>query len=167
MKATRIAAVLIFAFLFGGSGAEVAVQTKRAIDRHRAAHEEGSAGELVALEIRREGELVARPRVIASPGRATQLVLRDPSSPSAVRLALRVETAREPSGDLSVEYALEVPGEELTAIGRVSVTPGVEAPLQLGEGSLTATLVTLPVPSEAFDAYLAAERQARPAVEPM
>ncbi|GEJ57584.1 hypothetical protein [Anaeromyxobacter diazotrophicus] len=160
MKRTRAVAIVLFAFLFGGSSAEVAVQAKRAIDRHLAAEEEGSAGELVAFELRGAGgELLARPRLLATPGRPAQLELRDPERPHLVRVALRVETTREASGDVSVEYELELPGQPL-ALGRVSVTPGVEQALDLGEG-LAATLLTLPVPSAAFDAYLAAERQAR------
>lgn len=168
MKPTRIAAILMLAFLFGGSSAEVAVQTKRAIERHRAAHEEGSAGELVALEIHRDdGELLARPRVIAAPGRAAELVLRDPERPGQIRLALRVETTREPSGDLAVDYELSMPGEELVCRGRVSMTPGVEQQLDTGDHPVVATLFAIPVPSAAFDAYLDAERAARAMMKPI
>lgn len=87
MKPTRITAILVLSFAFGGSSAEVAVRAKRAIDRQRSAQVEGSAGELVALEIQRgDGEVVARPRVVTAPGRPTQLVLRDPENPGGVRL---------------------------------------------------------------------------------
>ena len=163
MKPTRIAAILLLAFLFGGSSAEVAVQTKRALDRHRTAREEGSAGELVAVEIQRDGgEVLARPRVIAAPGRAAQILLREPGDSGSVRLALRLETAREPSGDVSIAYELELPAEDLVAVGRVTATPGVEQALDLGgRHALSATVFTLPVPSAAFDAYIAAEREAR------
>jgi hypothetical protein len=164
MKPTRIVAILLLAFVFGGGSAEVAVRAKRAIDRHRAVQEEGSAGELVALEIHREdGEILARPRVVASPGRATQLILRDPENPGEVRLALRVETTRQASGDLAVDYELSMPGEDLVSRGRVSITPGVEQRLELGDHPLTATLFAIPVPSAAFDAYLESERAARTA----
>ena len=167
MKPTRIAAILMLAFLFGGSSAEVAVQTKRAIDRHRAAQEDGSAGELVSFEIHREdGELLARPRVIAAPGRSAELVLRSADDPGQVRLSLRVETTREPDGDVGVQYELQVPGEALACRGRVSLTPGVEQRIALGDHPLTATLFTIPVPSAAFDAYLEAERAARRVVNP-
>src|SRR5271167_4708437 len=105
MKSTRIVAILILSFLFGGGSAEVAVNAQRALHRHIGSTEEGAAGELVALEIHRgDGEVVARPRVIASPGHVAELVLRDPEDPSRVRLALRVETTREASGNLSVDY---------------------------------------------------------------
>src|SRR5690349_13207009 len=120
MKPTRIAAILMLAFLFGGSSAEVAVQAKRAIDRHRAAREPGSAGDLVALEIHGEdGELLARPRVLSAPGRSAQLVLRDPFDPALVRLALRIATVREPSGDLSVQYDIELPSAAVRSSGTV------------------------------------------------
>jgi hypothetical protein len=166
MKPNRIAAILILAFLFGGSSAEVAVHAKRAIDRHRAAQEEGSAGELVAFEIHREdGELLARPRVIASPGRATQLLLRDPENPDQVHLSLRVETTREASGDLAVDYQLSMPREELVCRGRVNMTLGVEQKIDLGDRPLTATLFAIPVPSAAFDAYLQSERAAHTGVK--
>jgi hypothetical protein len=167
MKPTRIAAILMLSFLFGGSSAEVAVQTRRAIERHRAAQEDGAAGELVAFEIHREdGELLARPRLIAPPGRAAELVLRSPGDPDQVRLSLRVETKREPDGDLAVSYELTMPGEALACRGHVSVTPGVERTVALGDHPLTATLFTIPVPSAAFDAYLEAERAARARVDP-
>lgn len=172
MKVTRVAIVLLFSFLFGGSSAELAVQTKRALDRQKAEREqpaqtEGSAGELVALQIQRvDGAVVARPRLIASPGRAAQLVLRDPERPERIRLSLRVETTRQASG-LRVEYLLTIPAEELVCRGSVLMTPGVERRLDLGRRPLTATLVAMPVPSPAFDAFLRSERKARRLAEPI
>jgi hypothetical protein len=169
MKTTRTLAVLLLAFLFGGSSAEVAVKTKRALDRHRpTSEEEGSAGELVALEIQRpDGEVVARPRLIATPGRSARLELRDPEHPGAVRLALRIQTSRDPSGDVELAWELSMPGEALACSGRVSMAPGVERPLDLGGHPLSAVVMTLPVPSAAFDAYLDADRQARRALKPI
>ena len=162
MKPTRIVATLILAFLFGGSSAEVAMQTKRAIDRHRASAEEGSAGELVELEIRDlDGQLLARPRLIATPRRSTELVLRNPENPDVVELSLRIQTEREPSGDVSIDYELSMPAQSLSSAGRLSITPGVEQRLDLGDHAASATLFTIPVPSAAFDAYLEAERTAR------
>lgn len=162
MRASRVAPILVLAFLFGGSSAEMAVQTSRAIARARAERRIGSAGDLVVLEVRGEdGDTLARPRLVSPPGRPTQLVLRDPLDPERVRLSLRVETAREPTGDVSVEYFLEIPALELVSAGRVSATPGVELPLDLG-GMVYAKLLTLPVPSAAFDAYLEAEAQRPP-----
>lgn len=164
MKRTRAIAIVLFAFLFGGSSAEVAVRAKRAIDRHLA-EEEGSAGQLVALELRGPGgDLLARPRLIAPPGRPAQLELRDPEQPWHVRVALRVEATREVSGDVALDYELDVPGEDVAHRGRATTTPGVEQALDLGESRLAVTVLTLPVPSPAFDAYLAAEREARLAV---
>jgi hypothetical protein len=163
MKPTRVVAILLLAFAFGGGSAEVAVHARRAIDRQRAP-QEGSAGELLSLEIHREdGELLARPRVVTSPGRTAQLVLHDPENPTVVRLALRLETTREASGDLSVDYELSMPREDLVSRGRVSMAPGVEQRLELGDHPLTATLLAIPVPSAAFDAYLQSERAARKA----
>jgi len=168
MKSTRIVAILILSFLFGGGSAEVAVNAQRALHRRLSPQEEGSAGELVALQIQRDdGEVVARPRVIASPGHVAQLVLRDPEDPSRVRLALRVETTREASGDVAVDYLISVPGEELVCSGRVSVAYGVERKLDLGRHPLTATLVAVPVPSAAFDAFLKSERASRRVVLPI
>ena len=156
MKASRIAALLLLSFLFGGSSAEMAVQTSRALSRARA-ERLGSSGDLVALEVQGEEGTIARPRLLAPPGRPVQMLLRDPLEPERVRLSLRVETFREATGDVSVEYALAIPARELVAMGRVMVTPGVEHHLDLG-GAVQATLLTLPVPSAAFDAYLEAER---------
>ncbi len=159
MRLTRIAATLVLAFLLGGSSAEIALQTKRAIERHRAAQEDGSAGELVALELRdADGQLIARPRVIAPAGRSTEVVLRDPENPDLVRLALRLDTDRQLSGDLLVAYDLQLPAEGIATSGRVSVTPGVEQQLELGDVAVAATIFTIPVPSPAFEAYLEAER---------
>ena len=166
MRPTRIAAILALSFILGGGSAEVAVQAKRAIDRHLASREEGSAGELVELEIhRQDGELLARPRVIASPGRPAELVLRNPENPAEVHLSLRVETVREPSGDLSVDYELSMPGEEVACKGRISMTPGVEQHLDLGDHPLVATIFAVPVPSAAFDAYLENGRAAHGGVK--
>ncbi len=53
---------------------------------------------------------------------------------------------------------LEIPACAVAALGRVTATPGVKNTLALGDGSLEATLVTLPVPSAAFDTYLEGER---------
>lgn len=158
MNASRFAALLVLAFLFGGSSAEVAVQTGRAIARARADRQVGSAGDLVALELRDDAGTIARPRLVAPLGRPAHLTLRDPLEPDRVRLQLRVEAIREPAGDVSVEYLLEIPSRAVAALGKVTVTPGVEHTLSLGDGSLVATLLTLPVPSAAFDAYLEAER---------
>lgn len=158
MTASRIPALLLLAFLFGGSSAEVAVRTSRALARARAEREVGSAGDLVAMEVRDEVGTIARPRLVAPVGRPVQLTLRDPLEPDRVRLHLRVEATRDPAGDVLVEYALEIPARAINALGKVTVTPGVEHTLTLGDGRLVATLLTLPVPSAAFDAYLEADR---------
>ncbi|HEU4383939.1 MAG TPA: hypothetical protein VFR85_10635 [Anaeromyxobacteraceae bacterium] len=157
MSASRVAALLVLAFLFGGSSAEVAVQTSRALARARADREVGSAGDLVALEVRDDGATIARPRLLAPVGRPVQLTVRDPLEPDRVRLQLRVEAIREPAGDVSLEYALDIPARSVAALGRITVTPGVEQTLALG-GAVEATLLTLPVPSAAFEAYLEDER---------
>jgi hypothetical protein len=161
MKSIRAVAIVLLSFLVGGSSAEVAVQTHRVLHRARSA-EAGEGGDLVALEVRGEaGELIARPRVITTPGRAAHLVLRDPADPERVRLTLRVEASREPSGDVAVDYELSLPEQECLAAGRLSATPGVEEPIDLGHLPITATLLTLPVPSAAFDAFLESERRIR------
>jgi hypothetical protein len=160
MKPTRVIAVVLLSFLLGGGSAEVAVQTHRAL--HRRAPEVGSAGDLVAFEVRGEGgELIARPRVIASPGRPAHMILRDPLDPDRIRLELRVEATREISGEVSLDYQLSMPEEDLACGGRLSTTPGVEQNIDVGDRPLTAKLMTLPVPSAAFDAFLEAERLAR------
>ncbi len=157
MRPRQIAALLVLAFLFGGSSAEVAVQTSRAVKRARA-DRMGSVGDLVAFQVLDEtGQVIARPRLIAPLGRAAHLVLRDPLDPETVQLALHVETAREASGDILLDYALELPGRSVSASGKVSVTPGVERVLALGDGPVSGKLLALPVPSAAFDAYLEAE----------
>jgi hypothetical protein len=161
MKRTRAVAIVLLSFLLGGSSAEVAVQTHRALHRSHAP-DPGEGGDLVALEVRGEsGAVIARPRVITTPGRAAHLILRDPSDPERVRLTLRVEATREPSGEVSVEYELALPERDCLAAGRLYTTPGVEAPLDLGALPVTATLLTLPVPSAAFDAFLEGERRIR------
>lgn len=160
MKTARAIAVVMLAFLLGGSSAEVAVQTHRALHRQKPAS--GDGGDLVALELRGEdGEVIARPRLIAPPGRAAHLVLRDPADPRRVRFTLRVEATREPTGEISVDYELSFPFEAASISGRVSATEGVEHALDLGSLPLTATLLAVRVPSAAFDAFLEAERRIR------
>jgi hypothetical protein len=163
MKTYRAVATVLLAFLLGGSSAEVAVQTRRAIHRARAAEPvEGAGGSLLALELRApDGMVIARPRLIAAPGRAAHLIVRDPRNPEQVRLTLRLEASREPSGDVAVDWELTLPGELRPWTGRASATPGVELALDLGDRPYTATLLALPVPSAAFDAFLEAERRMR------
>jgi hypothetical protein len=159
MRFTRIAATLVLAFLFGGGAAETFLKTRAAIERQRTPTEEGSAGELVSLELQDEGgEIIARPRMVVSPGRAAELVVRNPEDPAQVRLSLRVETERQPSGLLIVEYRILLPMFAVETSGRINVTPGVEQPIDFGALPLGATIFTIPVPSPAFDAYLEFER---------
>ncbi len=161
MSPTRVAAILVLAFVFGGSSAEVAVRTHQAIARARAERELGSAGQLVALELTSaEGEVVARPRVIAPAGKRAQLVLHDPVRSGEVRLAFRVEAVREPSGEIALDYTLWLPQRAIAARGKLSLTPGVEERVMLADGSV-ATWLAVPVPSAAFDAFLEGEAARR------
>jgi hypothetical protein len=164
MRPLRIAALLIGAFLVGGGSAEVAVRTHAAVERARADREVGSAGQLVALELHDgEGALIARPRLIAPHGRRAELVLHDPLRPGDVRVAFRVEATREPSGEIALQYALYLPDQAISERGRLSLTPGVEQQVDVGDGLLVATWLAVPVPSAAFDALMEAEAQRRPA----
>jgi len=88
MKPARIAAILMLAFLFGGSSAEVAVQAKDALARrHREAS--GSQAAVDAVDV---------PEQV---------------SPQVVRFAVRVVTWREPSGGVRVALlAVRVPAPE-------------------------------------------------------
>jgi hypothetical protein len=164
MKPSRIALLLAAAFLAGGGSAEVAVRTHHAMEKARADREVGVAGQLVSLELTdADGEVVARPRVIAPHGKRAELVLHDPANPDEVRLAFRVEAVREPSGDIALDYALWLPSRAVAAKGKLSLTPGVEQALRLPGGTLVATWLAVPVPSAAFDAFLEAESARRPA----
>ena len=141
-------------------------RTPRPVASHRSAsggHEPpvprpGAAGQLVQLQVTSAGgEVLARPRLIAPAGKQAEVVLHDPARPGEVRLALRIEAARDPSGEIELRYALWIPERALSMHGRVSLTPGVEQELPLGDGTLVASILALPVPSAAFDAYLEAE----------
>jgi hypothetical protein len=162
----RFAAVLALAFAFGGGSAEVAVRTHRAIEKAKAERMIGSAGQLVALQLTDEnGDVVARPRLICPVGKKAELVLHDPLDPQDVKIAFRVEAVRGPSGDISLDYTLWVPDRAIATSGTVSLTPGVEHAVAIGNGTLVATWMAVPVPSAAFDAFLEAE-QARRVVKP-
>ena len=153
-----VALVLAAAFLVGAGSAEVAVRAHDAIARERQEREIGGAGQLVQLQLTRaDGEVLARPRLIAPVGKVAELVLHDPARPGDIRLAFRVEATREPSGEIALRYALWVPDGAVSARGTVSLTPGVEHALALADGTLVASFLALPVPSAAFDAYLEAE----------
>ncbi len=159
-----VALVLAAAFLVGAGSAEVAVRTHDAIERVRQEREIGAAGQLVQIQITGVGgEVLARPRLIAPAGKVAELVLHDPARPDVVRLAFRVEATREPSGEISLRYSLWVPERAVSAQGELSLTPGVEHELALGEGegALVASFLAVPVPSAAFDAYLEAEAARR------
>jgi hypothetical protein len=158
----RLALIVAGAFLFGGASAEVAVRTHRAVERVRTEREIGAAGQLVSLQITgAQGEVLARPRLIAPRGKAAELVLHDPGADGAVRLTFRVEAERVPTGEIGLDYELSIPGRAVTARGKVSLTPGVEQSMQLGDGVLVATWLAMPVPSAQFDAYLDAEAALR------
>jgi hypothetical protein len=158
LRTSRTALLLSGAFVLGGGSAEVAVRTHAAIERVRQVREVGAAGQLVVLEISSpEGEVIARPRIIAPVGKAAEVVLHEPADPDSVRVAFRVEAVREPSGDISLDYALWVPERSIAERGKVSLTPGVEQAIALGDGVLVANWLAVPVPSAAFDALMEAE----------
>jgi hypothetical protein len=162
LRPPTVALVIAAAFLAGAGSAEVAVRTRDAIERVRYEREIGAAGQLVQLEISAPGgEVLARPRLIAPAGRTAQLVLHDPERPDEVRLALRVEAVREPSGFISLDYALWMPERAVVTRGKLSLTPGVEHATEIGDGTLVASFLALPVPSAAFDAYLEGEASRR------
>ncbi len=161
-KTIRIALLLLGAFAVGGASAEVAVRTRRAVEAAKAERETGSAGQLVALQLTDPfGQVVARPRLICPAGKAAELVLHDPAHPDAVRLAFRVEAEREPSGEIALDYELWIPERAVSAKGKISLTPGAEQAIQLGDGEIVATWLAVPVPSAQFDAIIEAERAAR------
>jgi len=162
LRRGKIVFLLAGAFLFGGGSAEVAVRTHAAIERVRHVREIGSAGQLVMLELSAPGgEVIARPRIIAPVGKAAHLVLHDPADPESVRLAFRVEAVREPSGDIALAYALWLPERAIAEQGKLSLTPGVEQAIEIGEGTLVASWLAVPVPSAAFDALMEAEMARR------
>ena len=168
MKPSRLVALLVLAFAFGGGSAEVAVRTHQAITKARVAREIGSAGQLVALQLTDEhGEVVARPRLICPVGKKAELVLHDPLDPQDVRLAFRVRASREPSGDIALDWSIWVPERAVATSGKVSLTPGVEQAVPVGDGTLLATWFAVPVPSAAFDAFLEAEQARRPGAKPI
>ncbi len=164
LRKSKVAFLLAGAFLVGGGSAEVGLRTHAALERVRQGREIGSAGQLVVLELwGRDGELIARPRVIAPAGKATELLLHDPADPESVRLAFRVEAVREASGDIALAYSLVVPERAIAERGRLSLTPGVEQAVEVGDGTLVASWLAVPVPSAAFDALMEAEAARRSA----
>jgi len=166
-RTARIALLLVGAFLLGGGSAEVAVRTHAAIERVRQEREIGSAGQLVMLQLSSvEGEVLARPRIIAPAGKAAELVLHDPADPAAVRLAFRVSAVREPTGEIALDYALWVPERAIATRGKLSLTPGVEQAMRLDGGDLVASWLAVPVPSAAFDALLEGDGMRRPVGKP-
>jgi hypothetical protein len=157
-EVARVGGLVATAFFVGGASTEVAVRTHAAIEHARADREVGAAGQLVCLEVKNaDGEVVARPKVIAPSGKAAEVVLHDPGQADTIRLAFRVEAVREASGEIALDYALWVPGRDVKAQGRVSLTPGVEHAIELDGGTLVATWLAVPVPSAAFDAFLESE----------
>ena len=162
LRRGKIAFLLVGAFLFGGGSAEVAVRTHAAIERVRHEREIGAAGQLVMLELTSpDGEVIARPRIIAPTGKAARLVLHDPADPDSIRLAFRVEAVREASGDIALAYELWVPERAIAEQGTLSLTPGVEHAVEIGDGALVASWLAVPVPSGAFDALMEAEMARR------
>lgn len=166
LRIGRVALFLSGAFALGGGSAEVAVRTHAALERVRQEREAGAAGQLVQLELAAPGgEVLARPRIIAPVGKAAEVVLHDPADPEAVRLAFRVEAVREPSGDISLDYELWVPERAVAERGKLSLTPGVEQAVAVGDGALVASWLAVPVPSAAFDAWMESEAVRRSPVK--
>jgi hypothetical protein len=166
LRAGRAAAILSSAFLLGGASAEVAVRTHAAVQAVRQERELGTAGELVALKLTApDGSVVAQPRLIAPAGKPARLVLHAPGRPEEVLLSFRVQAARQNSGKIALRYELSFPERSLMTRGSLSLSPGVKQAIPLPEGELVATWLAVPVPSDAFDAYLEAE-QARRAADP-
>ena len=162
-KVARVGLLILSAFLVGGASAEVAVRTHGAISRARAEREVGSAGQLVALELRDpSGELVARPRIIAPAGKAAEVVLHEPGDPGAVRLAFRVEAVRERNGRHRARLRAVGAGARREGERDDAAHPRRRAADRARDGALVATWLAVPVPSAALDAYLegeAAQRQ--------
>ncbi len=158
-RSLRIAGLLSSAFVLGGSSAEVALRTHSAIERARAEREIGSSGQLVELAVTDgEGHVVARPRIIAPVGKASELVLHDPTDPERIRLWLRVEAELQPTGEIALDYTLKIPGRDLHTTGKLRLTPGVQETVDVSkDGAILATWFALPVPSAAFDAYIEAQ----------
>lgn len=157
MRPNRIALLLVLAFLFGSGSAEVAVQTHRALAQRAAERSVGSKGQLVQLTVRDEdGTVLARPKLVAAPGKPALLVLHDPVKPEHARLALRVGAVRHLDGEVDLEYELSLPERDVSGAGRLLLTPGVEEAVLVGD--VSASFFTLPIPSAAFDAYLEALR---------
>ena len=164
LRRSKVVALLVGAFLVGGGSAEVAVRTHAALERVRNEREQGLAGQLVMLELAApDGEVIARPRIIAPIGKVAELVLHDPADPESIRLAFRIEAVREASGEIALDYSLWVPERAVAEHGKLSLTPGVERAIEIGDGALVASWLAVPVPSAAFDALMEAEMARRPA----
>jgi hypothetical protein len=162
LRVGRVVAILSGAFLVGGASAEVAVRTHAAVSAVQQERERGAAGELVALELRSaDGSVIATPRLIAAAGKPARLVLHAPGRPDEILLSFRVQTARQRGGLIALRYELSVPDQSLVANGDVWLSPGVRQAMVLPQGDLVATWLAVPVPSDAFDRYLEAQRAAR------
>jgi hypothetical protein len=162
LRPRSAALVITAAFLVGAGSAEVAMRTHTALERVRLEREVGAAGQLVQLEISAPGgEVLARPRLIAASGRTAHLVLHRADRPDEVSLTLRIEAVRDHSGYITVDFALWLPEQAISAKGKLSLTPGVEQATEIGDGALVASFLAVPVPSAAFDAYLEGESTRR------
>ncbi len=150
-------AVLAVAFLVGAGSAEGIVRARSA-QAVEASSKEGAIGDLISFEVRGEdGATFAKSRLVSPEGKLASVVVRDPSTPAAVRMVLRVTTSRETSGSVCVNYAVQIPELSLTRSGRVWVKPGVESTLPIGH-DLVAVFTAVPVPSRAFDQLIESER---------
>lgn len=159
MKTLRVIAIIASAFLVGAGSAEVAFQSGvGAGARPGDARSDGTLGEMISFEVRSdEGTTIARSRLVSPEGKAASVVVHDPADPAAVRMILRVSTARSASGNVCVNYAVRIPELDVVRSGRVWVQPGVEQALPIGH-DLVAVFTAVPVPSKAFDEWVRSER---------
>jgi hypothetical protein len=155
----RAAVILSSAFLLGGASAEVALRTHAAVEHERELREQGSAGELISLQLTTpDGLVLAQPRFIAPAGKPARLVLHAPGNPDEILMSFRVEIARQRGGLISLHYDLSLPDRALKTQGNLHMVPGVRQAIELPRGELLATLVAVPFPSAQFDDFLQAER---------
>ena len=87
---------------------------------------------------------------------------RSPRRTTRARTGNTVRTTTPPPSPTT-----RVPERAVATSGKLSLTPGVEQAVPVGDGALLATWLAVPVPSAAFDAFLEAEQARRPGVTPI
>ena len=109
----------------------------------------------LALQIEREGQVIARPRLLGASGRLLSMKLMDPDQPDRPKVDLQLLPEREGLA-YRIQIQLSLPDRAGAALGELELGHGQERSLTLAERDrpVTVRILLMRVASPEFDAYM-------------